>query len=157
MSAARRKLGDSDYSALDENWLTWVTLRHFLPTTSLRLLSLVIARRIGGADLSLSDLFEEEVVGSADVPHVDGWLLRGRASEAENRKHEYIKDRIRKWAMHSDSEAFTGEDQEHEADYIPVAKALEKACQLGSVDFTSLQGQLLKIEPHGDLSILDLE
>lgn len=157
MSAIRRELSDSDYSGLDENWLTWAALRHFLPTTTLRLLSLVIARRIGGPDLSLSELFEEEVVGSADVPHIDCWLLRGRVSESENKKYEYIKDRIRKWAMHSDREAFTGEDQKSETDYIPVATALEKACQLGSVDFNSLQGQSLKIEPHGDTSILDLE
>ena len=157
MSAVRRKLSEPDYSGLDENWLTWVALRHFLPTTSLRLLSLVIARRIGGADLVLSDLFEEEIVGSAGVPHIDSWLLRGRASEPENKKHEYIKSRIRKWAMHSDSEAFIGEDQKSEASYISVAKALEKACQLGSMDFTSLQGQLLKIEPQGDFAILDFE
>jgi hypothetical protein len=157
MSGARRELGDPDYSALDENWLTWVALRHFLPTTSLRLLSLVIARRIGGAELSLADLFEEEVVGSVGVPHVDGWLLRGRASDPENGVLDYLRDRIRKWAMHSDSEAFTGADPKSEAGYILVAKDLEKACQLGSLDFTSLQGRLLKFEAHGDLAIKDLE
>jgi tetratricopeptide (TPR) repeat protein len=157
MSAARRELGDPDYSALDGNWLTWVALRHFLPTMSLRLLALVVARRIGGADLLLSDLFEEEVVGSTGVAHADGWLLRGRATKPENNELEYLRDRIRKWAMHSDSEAFTGEDPKSEAAFTLVANALEKACQLGSLDFNSLQGQLLKVDAHGDLAIKNLD
>jgi hypothetical protein len=157
MSIARRELGDEDYQALNENWLTWAVLRHFLPTTTLRLLSSVIVHRVAGPDLSLSDLFEEEVVRSEIGRHLDSWLLRRRAGEGDNKQHEYLRNRIRNWAMHSDSEAFTGEDSNSQAAQVSPANALEAACQLGNLDFTSLQGQRLKFEDHGDHAIKELE
>jgi len=157
MRIDRRELGEQDYQALAENWLTWSALRHFLPTTTLRLLSSVIVHRVAGPDLSLSDLFEEEVVRSDIGRHLDSWLLRRRAGGGDNKQHEYLRNRIRNWALHSDSEAFTGDDSNSVASQVSPANALEAACQLGNLDFTSLQGQRLKFDDQGDHAIKELE
>jgi hypothetical protein len=142
---------DRDFA---DNWLAWTALRHFLPARSVRELASAILQHISAGELSLGELFDEELTGGP--AWIESWLLVPRALPAPvNPLADYLQRRIRTMAW--DIDVRYGVPPELSASTRSLGPAaLEAAFTLGTVDFEWPEKQLddLRIEGQSGAAAL---
>lgn len=112
-----------------DNWLAWITLRHFLSTKLIRELSSTIVQNLSKGALSLEELFHERM--SVGDDYLEVWLLQPR--ETHSPLADYLQRFIRAIAWQNDVETFADLNNPVATDDIPIA-SVELAFRLSLVD-----------------------
>ena len=112
-----------------ESWLAWLALRHFLPASYSRELSIILIEKVSEGSLTLSDLFDEKI--SSEELAIQSWLVRPRCSS--NKIAEYLQTKVR---------VIAGQFDETEGSYlygfedIRYSKLVDFAIVFGSKNFS---------------------
>jgi hypothetical protein len=118
-----------------ENWLTWLSLYHFLPASMVRELAYVIVDRMSNNTLSLDQLFDEV---TADGPScLDSWLLR--PIEMQSPLANYLQSLIRALVWQNDQWGMTDPGKSDTTTSTISPLILGKAMELGSTDLMSAE------------------
>ncbi len=132
---------------LDNHWLCWSALRHFLPAPLVRALCDRIVFRITFGTRELKDLFDG--VSGSTLNGFEHWVVESLPAAAP--LDEYLQRRIRGLVLQSDYDMHPPEEGEGiSGDSIALAKALEGAIQLGNADLGFNPAALLRIIPASD-------
>ncbi|WP_322868304.1 hypothetical protein U7859_02300 [Bradyrhizobium ottawaense] len=124
--------------------LAWAALRHFLSAGLLREFSHALVRVVGGDQVKLDQLFEEELIAGTDG--LESWAVRPR--EVETPVERYLQSRIRYLVWENDGEVFYERNQPHPAEFISPAN-VEDAIRVGQSDLFALEqiAVRLKVPP----------
>jgi hypothetical protein len=113
----------------ENSWLPWITLRHFLPASSVRSLCATMVRDMSGGLLSLEDLVDEHL-GGGDA-FLETWLIRPRACSTQ--LASYLQRYVQQIVWQNDEESwYANESLGNEAALPPAA--LQFAFNLGRCD-----------------------
>ena len=118
-----------------ENWLTWITLYHFLPASMVRELAYVIVDQMSNNTLSLDQLFDEVTTG--DLSCLDSWLLR--PIEIQSPLANYLQSLIRALVWQNDQWGMTNPEKNDMTTSTISPLILGKAIELGSTDLMSAE------------------
>lgn len=114
----------------ENSWLAWITLRHFLPTSSIRSLCATMVNHMSGGRHSLEELVDERL-GGGD-PFMETWLIRPRKCSTKLASH--LQQYIQRIVWQNDEETWGAyESLESEAALPPTV--LQFAFNLGGCDF----------------------
>ncbi|WP_281660935.1 hypothetical protein [Microvirgula aerodenitrificans] len=121
----------------DRNWLLWIAVRHFLPSSFLRELCCSLVNAMSGNKLKLEDIFDEKLTGQDLL--AETWLVRPRPLSSP--LAFYLKNIILPFVWKNDDQVFQCDDKVRlEAAVDPAL--LEFAIALGSCDFNNLPREL---------------
>lgn len=112
-----------------QNYLAWAALAHFLPADLLREFCYAMVELLSVGQLSLDELFDENLLKS-DSHFFDSWELR--PLESSEPLAQYLQLRIRHFAWSNDSDV--GFDKAELGKTAVNAKAMEDAVRLGAAD-----------------------
>lgn len=113
----------------ENGWLPWITLRHFLPASSIRLLCATMVHEMSGGRLSIEELVDERL-GSGNAS-MESWLIRPRVCSTQLARH--LQRYIQKIVWQNDEETWEiNETIEKETSLSP--SVLQFAFNLGSGD-----------------------
>lgn len=115
-----------------ENWLCWVSLRHFLNAPLVRELSYVIVNSMSKGSVDLSQLFEEIIFGEPEG--MASWLIQPLETHSE--LESYLQNRIRTFVWQSDIGSMGILDQV-DTEISITASMLDQAVVLGSADLNT--------------------
>jgi hypothetical protein len=109
--------------------LAWAALNHFLSADLLREFSEALVTAVGGGEFDLRQLFEDELIGSAEG--LESWAVR--PLEVKSPLGQYLQNRIRYLIWMNDRELFYDANQPQPAGPINPA-TVEAALRLGQCD-----------------------
>ena len=113
----------------EKSWLPWITLRHFLPASSIRSLCATMVHEMSGGRISIEELVDERL-GSGSA-FMETWLIRPKVCSTQLARH--LQRYVQKIVWKNDEETWEINDSiEKEAALSP--SALQFAFNLGSGD-----------------------
>lgn len=132
----------------ENSWLPWITLRHFLPASTVRSLCATMVRDVSGGLLSLEDLVDDHLGGGDAL--LETWLIRPRACSTQ--LASYLQRYVQKIVWQNDEKSWdVNKSLENETEFPPAA--LQFAFNLGQCDLL----HVIKALPDNEYVQTDLK
>lgn len=118
---------------INETWLTWIALRHFLPASSVRQICIAMVNKVSGGSITLERLFDEQLSGGP--PYIESWLIRPLPTLTPIAS--YLQRKILSFVWQNDDSRMPLEEKVMEASAVNLS-LVEYSIALGAGDFVQL-------------------
>ncbi|MDD5305905.1 MAG: hypothetical protein PHU25_01155 [Deltaproteobacteria bacterium] len=121
---------EKPHDSFTMHWMTWLVLRHFLPSRRLRELIHIIVEQTSGGTITLGHLFEE--VHSGTSPWNECWMLRPRS--VKGRFESYLQRLVQSLVWQNDDTGWAAPVKQDVLSGIDP-QVVDAIVRVGSADF----------------------